>query len=214
MSLFTCRAACRSTRFRALSNQTIGRAAATIAAFLLAVSPAAAVTIDFDSTPIGIYNLLTFPGVSITYTGGSGAFDVTNQVPGPPISGHSLISYFQIESAAPFRADFDVPVSSVSIGVGDYNDDEDHSYLAAYSAGDILLDSDYFFNLPTTYGGGTLSVASATPIAYVLFWDEDPFPGAVYWDNLTFEPVPEPGSLVLAGVGLALLGLFHRRRRD
>ncbi len=94
------------------------------------------------------------------------------------------------------------------IGVGDYGSDEDNSYLRAWSASDVLLDSAYFFNPAGHSGGGYLSVSSAETIAYVTFWDEEPFAGAVYWDNITYAPaVPEPRDLCADGPGSGCAGL-------
>ena len=51
-------------------------------------------------------------------------------------------------------------------------------------------------------------------IAYVKFWDAEPYPGAVYWDNASYTPVvPEPETYALMGLGLAAVGLMARRRR-
>ena len=107
-------------------------------------------------------------------------------------------------------------VTFFQIGVGDFNGDEDNTYLQVYDAANNLLGSDYYFNPLPTMGGGYLSVATSTPIAYALFWDAEPFPGAVYWDNMTYttgNPVPEPASLALLASGLGLLAARRRRTR-
>lgn len=185
---------------------------ATLSALLI-VPAAEAATIDFESTPTGSYNSLVFPDVTITYTGGTGFFDVTSANPGSAVSGHTLISFFQNPGPAPFRADFNVPVMSVQIAVGDFGADEDNSFMQAFSAANVLLDAGSFTNPAGNFGGGVINVSSATPIAYVLFWDGDPFPGGVYWDNLIYEgadtPVPAPGTLVLLAAGL--VGVARRR---
>ncbi|MCB2022945.1 MAG: PEP-CTERM sorting domain-containing protein [Burkholderiaceae bacterium] len=101
------------------------------------------------------------------------------------------------------------------IGVGDYNADEDHTHLRAWSASDVLLASADYDNPASTYGGDYMMVSSATSIAYVTFWDGEPYPGAVYWDNMSYTPVvPEPETYALMGLGLAALGLVARRRRQ
>lgn len=185
-------------------------------ALALAASGAGAATIDFNSTPTGNYSSLTFGDATITYTGGTGTFDVTDADPGAPIDGRALLS----SSAngytnAPFKVAFASGASSFMIGVGDYGGDEDNSYLSAWSASDVLLDSAYFFNPAGNFGGGYLSVSSAETIAYVTFWDEEPFAGAVYWDNITYAPaVPEPETYALMGLGLAAVCFIARRRRQ
>jgi hypothetical protein len=182
---------------------------------VLSALAAGATTIDFESNPVGTYTSLVFPEVVITYTGGTGEFQVYGSSPGPPLAGHNIISSYNNPGPAPFRADFLVGgITHVMIAVGDYNADVDNSYLAVYDAADNLLATDYYMNPAPTYGGGFLEVFTATPIAYALFWDEEPFPGAVYWDNLTFEGgvIPEPGTFVLAGGALVALALLRLRR--
>jgi len=174
--------------------------------------------IDFESTPTGIYSVLNISGVTITYTGGTGTFNVDNQSPGFPVSGHNLISFFQNPGVAPFKAAFSDPgITSVQIGVGDYDADDDNDFLQAYDAGNNLLDADYRFNPASTFGGGYLSVSSASAISYILFWDEEPFAGAVYWDNLTFtstvSEVPEPLTVSLFSAGLIGAAVMRRRRK-
>lgn len=36
---------------------------------------------------------------------------------------------------------------------------------------------------------------------------------SVYPDNMTFATLPEPGTVLLMGLGLAALGLFNKRGR-
>ncbi|MQM32708.1 MAG: hypothetical protein CRU78_20350 [Candidatus Accumulibacter phosphatis] len=186
-----------------------------LAGLFAALPPAAsATTIDFQSFAIGTYSSLSTADFTITYTGGDGTFDVTSASPGAPIVDHALISFFQNPGTAPFKVTFHTAVSAFSIGVGDYNGDVDYTFLEAYSASDTLLDSDTYVNPETMYGGGFLTASSATPISYVLFWDAEPYAGAVYWDTMSYDKnsVPEPAALALFGLGLASLGFTRRRR--
>lgn len=187
-----------------------------VAALACSLAPfsAQAVTVDFESVALGSYNSIDVGDAILTYTGAD-PFEVQNQNTGP-VSGHVVISaHSRNYDNSPFRVDFDYLVSSFSVDVGDYGADADNTNLAAYAADNTLLASDTFTNPPSATGGN-LSVAAAN-IAYVLFWDEDPFPGAVYWDNLTFEraaaAVPEPGTaLLLAPALLGLAGIARRRK--
>ena len=68
---------------------------ALAAAAALAAGSASAAVIDFESVPTGTVSSVTDSGVTFTFTAGTGLFDVVDASPGWPISGHSLISYFQ-----------------------------------------------------------------------------------------------------------------------
>ena len=122
-----------------------------------------AATIDFEATPVGIYSSLTFGALTFTYTGGNLKFDVSDASPGAPIDKHNLISFFQNPGAAPFRATFAGGASSFKIGVGDFDADEDHAHLRAFSAANVLLASADYINPAAKNGGDFMTVTSATP---------------------------------------------------
>ena len=174
-----------------------------------------AAAIDFESTPTGVYSSLTYGAATITFTAGTGQFNVDDQTPGPPISGHNIISFFQNPGAGHFKTTIAGGANSFKIGVGDFDADEDHAHLRAFDSSGNLLDSADYINPAATFGGDYLSVASATPIAYVEFWEDGAFAGAVYWDNISYEvsAVPEPETYALMALGLAATGFAARRRR-
>ena len=176
---------------------------------------ASATVVDFESTALGTYTSLSYTGFTITAESGR-AFDVTSASPGWPISNHSLITWFQNQSQTKLTATFSATdVTSFSIGVGDYNADIDNTFLEVYDASWNLLGSDSYSNPASTYGGDYLSVTTSSAIKYAIFWDAEPFPGAVYWDNLTHNgssTVPDSSSaMALFGLGLSALAFFRRK---
>lgn len=179
-------------------------------------SQAAAGTIDFESTPTGIYSSLDYGDLVITFTGGNGLFDVLDSgSPGAPISVNAITAYYQqYPSASPFRATFAGHATTFSIGVGDYDGDDDNTFLVAYDDFGAVIDSDYYFNPASTYGGSFLTVSGAG-IKYVEFWDEEPFPSAVYWDNIRYEAtsVPLPSSALMGLGALGVIGGLAARKR-
>lgn len=191
---------------------------ALAAAAALAAGSASATVIDFESVAAGTYSSLTTGGVTFTFTADTGTFEVVaSGSPGAPIAGNALLSYSTNPGPGAFMATMAGGFGSFSIGCGDYGADADYCHLSAYDAAGGLLDAGSYVNPASTPGGGMLSVSSATPIAYVTFWEDGAFPGAVYWDNVEFTAapaaVPEPQTYALLALGLAAIGFTARRRK-
>jgi len=175
-----------------------------------------ATTIDFESVAVGAYSSLHVGDVTITFEAGNNMFDVTSITPNDGVvDGKALLSYFQNNNVSgPYKALFDFGVSSVSINMSDFiPSDEDFGILSAYDAGGNFL-TQATLAVGGNSIGGTLLVSSGTPIAYVLFEETGSFPGAVYWDKLSYEaaaPIPEPATGLILGAGLTLLRARRRR---
>lgn len=164
-----------------------------------------AALIDFESIAPGAYTSLDFGDAVLTSN--SGQFDVTTAA---PWGGMSIIDYDSFGSKLTFSSS----VFDVSIFVGDYNQDEDPVFLMAYDASNNLVASDSFTLPWSLTGGDTLSVSSASAIAYVIFYSGNPYPGSLYWDNIEYtssQSVPEPATLLL--IGLGLVGLAGAKRK-
>lgn len=196
---------------------TLLRLTTVCAAAAMSVPAAFAGISDFNGQTPGTYTSVVDGGVTYTYLGGDGRFDVEAASPGTPIDGNALISFRQNPGSAPFKATMASGFSSFSIGCGDFGADDDTCVLEAYDVNDVLLDTDTF-NVPASSSiGGTMSVSSASKIAYVLFYEVGTFAGAIYWDNARFEEfrqaaVPTPQTLALVLLGLVGVAAGARRR--
>ena len=188
--------------------------AVVVMAVLFAL-PAGAVVIDFDSNSPG--DIVSGPGVYSDLIFSNEGRDITvhSVYPGAEFSspncalGTYVNNYF-----APYRADFRIrEVNYVSVVLGDFDADDDKLYLRAYNRDGFLLDMTTYFLDSTVYGGPTLSV-SASNIAYVIFGGVGGNVNSVFFDDFTYEVVPEPGSLfALAGGLFGLGGIIRFRRR-
>lgn len=183
-------------------------------ALLVSASAAAAATttIDFESFADGTdLTGVDLGGVSIT--AGGATVRISNPVP----NGTHGIETVPFSNTSLFRADFLVPVSMVSVDLGDFGGDEDNLLIEAYDFGNTFIASS-----SATLASGVsdmiaLSVSGAN-IGYVLFGSSlsAQFPNSVYADNLTFSAdmavIPLPATAILMMSAFAAFGALRRRR--
>lgn len=206
---------------------------ATLAAGLgLAAAQASAVTINFDNLAAGttlstqyaalgaVFTPNAFSGAGTSTSGepwatnthmllaDSTGGNVGSLVPSALISGTVLRSFsgwLSEDGDASFLVSFSTPVSSFSAAFGNVTDAADVT-IWAYN-GSTLLGS-----VSGTQGGEFTLSFSADAITSVAVR-----PGSyidyVAVDNISFAPVPEPGSYLLMGLGLAAFALRQRRQR-
>jgi hypothetical protein len=184
---------------------------------LLLVLPATAqTTITFDDVPPGtdidaFYQAqgVTFlcswgvdcMGANVTVmTPGSGSNTVPSSPPNIVTQSYDINfdGCFDDETAI-VRATFTNPVDFASIMALNQGD-QDHAFLAAYSADGTELDFDGRLNFT---GGSVLLTVEAPGIAYVEFsgWQED----SACFDDLTFGSQPVPALPTKVAMGLAIL---------
>lgn len=209
-------------------------------ALLVVGSPARAqIVFDFESVlPVLSSNPTTVSSVTQTVSGltvtiyrTSGAdIDVwdLSGLSGPASWGSRSLGTFIDLTDDYLVANFSAPVGGVGVSVefGDYGADFDGTVLLeAFSGLDATGSSlgsassswgsgDFFFG----DSPGTIGVAASGIRSIRFKGGSVPFPQSLFWDNLTVQQqrdiVPEPGALaMLAGLGVAGVGLLFRRRR-
>lgn len=178
---------------------------------VLGAGLAEAGVIDFESMPVGYLASYTESGVTFTAPGGvvfglvgpNGTKGLVGREPSGPLYLHR-------------RADIAGGATSVSVDLGDFDQDPDTLFLEIFDSSnasigftDLLIDASF-------EGMKTLSL-SAPDIAYAVFGATDPatLGSSVFADNFTFEPasIPEPATLSLLGLGAVGMAMRRRRKR-
>jgi hypothetical protein len=139
-------------------------------------------------------------------TGKSGEFFLTDEIDGPTIA----LDYFMA---------FANPISSLFLHLYDFRGDGGAPVgstvtLTLYDAANAVVGTDSFTSVAGMPEGAIvgLSAAAGSPAVWaaLTFSEGDVGTGI---DNLRFETVPEPSTVLLLGVGLAGAGLLVRRKR-
>lgn len=177
-----------------------------VALTLLSVGPSArAVTLDFDVNNLSEYAPMgvTFsPNASVWFSSGTSVLDNPS---GGPYSVPNGLQFGTAGGVVGFIY-FDQAQAFVSIwALSGPGPDllNDPIYIKAYNAADELVDEDFADN---TVQFDLLSVSGAGIVKIETF---SPLPNNDVWDDLTFEPIPEPTA---AMVFVGLLSLVRSRR--
>ena len=154
-----------------------------------------AVTIDFESAPLGIAPSYSENGVLFTAEDGTG-IDIRN------FSGDNGLLSADIPFK-PILAQISGGAIFVSAVIGDLSPDQDNIFLRGFDASDVLVAQDTAF-LP---GAGSTTLSISDPdIDHVIYGSNSTLNGSsVAATIFEFEPVPEPSALSL--FGLSILGL-------
>ena len=140
-----------------------------------------------SGTPVGS---ITASSAAVTASTGTRAFNLAGNT-----------SNLIWSDSARLRADFHIPVHSVSIDVIS-DDPSDAATLQAFDATGNLLDSQTSADLGTGQSE-TVTVTSATPIAYVMTTGSCCY----HLDNLVYGSVAEPSAVTDANGHFALTGV-------
>ena len=191
-----------------------------VAVFAITCSAQAAF-IDFDDGPVGSPIGGFYSGLGITFSNGAWRGPLSNQN-GTPSSGNVLVDITDTGGNPPFTPQPDTPivatfsspqlmVSILAVDVGS-NGVQIDAYDAV--AGGNLIGSDSFIGSGNGVGAFlTLEVASAAIRRFELYQPRTVGGGeGVFFDNLSFSPVPEPSAFAISVSALCCIGLVRRKR--
>jgi hypothetical protein len=158
----------------------------------LPVKSSASTVVDMEACVAGSAPSYTEDGTTTTYANSANILCYSS-----PNSSVAIWQNFEVT-----RTDLGCTTSSVTADLGDFNGDSDNMFLKAYTAGDVLVDTDTEFINEDFTGMITMTV-SGSDIAYILTGTDagDNFPNSVFVDNISFDCEEEP---VVAGQLLSL----------
>jgi hypothetical protein len=195
-----------------------------IAAFALGVSGSASATLwDLETIALGAGLTSvsqTVDGITMTITRPGTTFEIRD-IDGVPASyGDRTLYPFNDTSAIPFIINFSTAITGISIDYGDFTpSDLDTLSITAYAGLDAtgaVVGSGTSAGCCDTGSGfqaHTFALAASGIRSIVVLAGSDPFPMSLFLDNFQTAAVPEPGTLLLLGIGLAGAALARRRMR-
>jgi PEP-CTERM motif len=193
---------------------------------LASAAPAASYFIDFETLPGGGTPTVSAPVMGsysawgVGFSGGGLATQPTF-VPGttpstggtPPGSMYAGTRSRNVQQGAEFDliATFTTPVMALSANV--ITALNRTATMTAYDAGGTAIGTVTYAASATDYLLGSQTLTSATPIASVRWVSSAPIQSVTGIDNLWYRPTPEPGTLLLFGLGAIGVVVAARRRR-
>jgi len=169
-------------------------------------------TITFDEFPLGtlIQDQYAYAGYGVRFVAGS----ITGRLPQISMNGAMPDQPILRPTGEPdnylyqgdFWMKFTSPVINVSFDSG-YWDEVGSAIINVYSP-----TLSYLGTLSNTNTGvEVISTSGMGPVGYIYFNSiADPAGGDI--DNLSFNPIPAPGAILLGGIGAGLVGWLRRRR--
>lgn len=175
----------------------------------------AAFTLTFDELPTQPVDGLSYSGVTFGFTvGGSPSTDAVYNGIGPGTLTYLQDPTLEGTTAGILTLDFSTPTDTLEFGVAL------NSYYAATPAYVVkLYDSSY--GLIGTFTENTSPLIlwsegqftySGTMVRRAVIGFNEQAASRFAFDNLTINPIPAPGAVMLSGIGLGLVNWLRRRR--
>ncbi len=175
----------------------------------------AAFTLTFDELPTQPVDGLSYMGVTFGFkVGGSPSTDAVYNGIGPGTLTYLQDPTLEGTTAGILTLDFATPTDQLQFGVAL------NSYYAATTAYVVKL-YDPSYALIGVYSGNTSPLVlwsegqftySGTPVRRAAIGFNEQASSRFALDNLTINPVPAPGAVLLGSIGLGLVNWLRRRR--
>jgi len=175
----------------------------------------AAFTLTFDELPTQPVNGLSYSGVNFSFrVGGLPSTDAIYHGIGPGTLTYLQDPTLEGTTAGILTLDFSTPTDMLEFGVAL------NSYYAATPAYVVKL-YDPSYALIGTFSGNTSPLVlwsegqftySGTMVSRAVIGFNGQAASRFALDNLTINPIPAPGAVLLSGIGLGLVNWLRRRR--
>jgi len=175
----------------------------------------AAFTLTFDELPTQPINGLSYSGVTFGFTvGGSPSTDAIYHGIGPGTLTYLQDPTLEGTTAGILTLDFSTPTDMLEFGVAL------NSYFAATPAYVVKL-YDPSYALIGTFSGDTSPLVlwsegqftySENKVRRAVIGFNGQAASRFALDNLTINPIPAPGAVLLSGIGLGIVNWLRRRR--